>query len=76
MSIHLPPLITQWREREGITQQQAAKRIGISQSFLSRMESGERFPERATAQLLIGAGVITAEQYAAAMVNAPASQAA
>ena len=73
MSNQLPILISKWREREGVTQHEAAERIGISQSFLSRIESGVRFPERSTAQRLIAAGVITAEQFAAAMLEDPAA---
>lgn len=34
--------LTAWREHRGLTQQQLAKRVGISASYLSQIETGKR----------------------------------
>lgn len=40
--------LSELRERAELTQEQLAQRIGISQSMIARIESGEREPRRAT----------------------------
>jgi transcriptional regulator with XRE-family HTH domain len=43
------PAILERRERLGISQQQMAKRIGVTASYLSRIETGVEKPGMATA---------------------------
>lgn len=43
------PAILERRERLGLTQRQLAKRIGVTASYLSRIESGYETPGMATA---------------------------
>lgn len=43
------PAIRERRERLGISQQQMAKRIGVTASYLSRIESGAESPGMVTA---------------------------
>lgn len=54
-----------WREAEGLTQEQAAARIGISQGTLSRYESGKQEPSMATVRRIKAAtdGKVTAEDW-------------
>lgn len=42
------------RRRTGLTQQQLAQRLGISQSALHYAETGERFPRQQTLFALLG----------------------
>ncbi|WP_207793817.1 helix-turn-helix transcriptional regulator, partial [Polymorphobacter multimanifer] len=68
MSIQLSDLVRSWRKRLSLKQEDAAARLGITQSSLSRIETGQQFPDRETARLFVEAGALTAEQLGQAMV--------
>lgn len=40
------PTLSAWRDAERLSQEQAAKEIGVTQSFYSRLENGHMFPSR------------------------------
>ncbi len=44
-----PGLLTQWRRGSKLTQQDAAKALGVSQSTLSELENGKLVPKVDTA---------------------------
>lgn len=44
--------LTEWRERENLTMQQAADRLGLSQPSISRLESGKQRPDWGTLETL------------------------
>jgi DNA-binding transcriptional regulator YiaG len=47
-----PRTIREWREREGITQVEAAERLNVSQQTYSSWERGAAYP-RAAAELVV-----------------------
>lgn len=42
--MELPQRIKEWRERKGLTQEQAATRIGVTLGTFCRWEKGKRSP--------------------------------
>lgn len=54
-----------WRKKHDLTMVQAAPRLGISQSSISRIETGEQWPDRETMQKIIEgtAGEVTADDF-------------
>jgi transcriptional regulator with XRE-family HTH domain len=46
--VFLTLLIKEWREIRGISQKQLAKQIGMSQSYLSRLEANKKNPSLET----------------------------
>lgn len=64
------PLIKERRQRKGITQTDLARRTGLSQNYISKLEGGSiELPQRATLEVLGAALDITlAEFYRAAGV--------
>lgn len=45
--------LTEWRKQNDLTMTEAAKRLGVSQATISRLESGKHWPDRATIQKII-----------------------
>lgn len=65
----LPDKVRSWRASEGLTQSQAAERIGLSQPVFSRIENGARFPNASTAAGFITTGVFARDEWEAALIH-------
>lgn len=37
-------MLSEWRSRQGLTQAELAEKVGVDQSYLSRLERGQRRP--------------------------------
>lgn len=59
-------LITEIRESKGLNQKEFAEILGVSESMLSRLESGERLPGRRTIKGLL---TIATEKQAQQILN-------
>ncbi|MEV4043137.1 helix-turn-helix transcriptional regulator [Streptomyces sp. NPDC049744] len=55
----LGPLLRDARERAGLSQRETSRRTGIVQSYLWRLESGQRCPSMAVAERLADALQLT-----------------
>jgi len=55
-------LIRAWREYLGLTQNEVAMRMGVTQAAFSQMESGEKKPRKATLEKLAVALGLSIEQ--------------
>jgi DNA-binding XRE family transcriptional regulator len=56
-------LLRRWRQGEGLTQREAAKRLGIAQSTYSAVETGRRQPTKPQAAKLAEVAGITAADW-------------
>lgn len=56
-----PTSLTDWRERKGITQARAAKVLGISQGYYSKLELGLQTPRPKLAKRLMARTGLTLE---------------
>jgi len=70
VSNHGALLFARWRKRQDLSQEQAATRLGVSVSLLSKLESGKRTPSLALAAAIeaetkIGASTWTKQAEAA-----------
>jgi transcriptional regulator with XRE-family HTH domain len=47
------PSLKHWREAHGYSQRVAAKRLGITQSAYSKLETGQRAPRKRLAKVIV-----------------------
>lgn len=57
--------IREWREKHGISQEELAKKLGVTQEAVSYWENGKKHPKRSTFKKLIeiSNGEIKPEDY-------------